>query len=73
MTIKTKSILKELGLHIQMLRKQKGLTQQELAKKVNINRSYMGYIEQGRNAPSLKLLIKIAQTLDTQIQKFFAD
>lgn len=40
-----------------------GFTQEDVAYKVGISRAYMGYIEQGRNAPSLEVLRKIAKVL----------
>lgn len=48
---------------IRKYRKEAGLTQEELADKVGIGRVYMGYIEQGRNVPSLEVLEKIARIL----------
>ncbi len=59
--------LKTLGLKIQMLRKQNDITQEELAAILGISRSYMGYIEQGRYHPSLKLLIKISESLKIEL------
>jgi len=56
-----------LGRKIQKRRKEIGLTQEELADKVGISRAYMGYIEQGRNAPSLGVLEKITKVLKTSI------
>ena len=44
-----------------------GLTQEDVADKVGISRAYMGYIEQGRNAPSLEVLDKIARILKISI------
>lgn len=48
-----------------------GLTQEELADKVGVSRAYMGYIEQGRNTPSLEVVEKIARALKTSISSFF--
>jgi transcriptional regulator with XRE-family HTH domain len=62
-------VLQAIGLKIQMLRKQKRLTQQEFAEKLEISRSYMGYIEQGRQYTSLKLLIKIAELLGIDLHE----
>ncbi|MCJ7804272.1 helix-turn-helix domain-containing protein [Patescibacteria group bacterium] len=56
-----------LGKRIQKARKESGMTQEELADKVGISRAYMGYIEQGRNAPSLEVLNKIARVLRISI------
>lgn len=56
-----------LGGKIRKIREKKNLTQEELADKVGISRVYMGYIEQGRNAPSLKVLEKIAKALKSPL------
>jgi len=64
---KNAKLPKVLGKKIQRKRREMGLTQEELADKVGISRAYMGYIEQGRNAPSLEVLEKIARTLRTSI------
>lgn len=64
---KNAKLPKVLGRKIQHKRKGMGLTQEELADKVGISRAYMGYIEQGRNAPSLEVLEKIARVLRTSI------
>lgn len=60
-----------LGKKIQKRRKELELTQEELGDKVGISRAYMGYIEQGRYAPSLEVLEKIAKALKTNISNFF--
>lgn len=54
---------RQLGSRVQKLRKQSNLTQEELADKIGVSRAYMGYIEQGRNAPSLEVLEKLARAL----------
>lgn len=59
-----------MGKKIQKRRKEVGLTQEELGYKVGISRAYMGYIEQGRYAPSLEVLQKIARVLKVKL-KFF--
>lgn len=60
-----------LGKKIQRRRKQMNLTQEDLADKVGISRAYIGYIEQGRNVPSLEIVEKIARVLKTSIKTFF--
>jgi len=64
---KNAKLPKVLGKKIQRKRNEIGLTQEELADKVGISRAYMGYIEQGRNAPSLEILSKIARILKISI------
>lgn len=68
---KTSKTVKALGKKIQKLRKRKGLTQEELAEKLGLSRVYMGYIEQGRESPSLKLLIRLAKKLGVKIEELF--
>ena len=64
---KNAKLPKVLGIKIQKRRKDLKLTQEELAEKVGISRAYMGYIEQGRNAPSLEVLEKVAKILKISI------
>lgn len=54
---------KQLGKRIQKQRNELKMTQEQLAEKVGISRAYMGYIEQGRNVPSLEVLNKVAKYL----------
>lgn len=68
---KNAKLPKILGKKIQRKRKQLELTQEDVADKVGISRAYMGYIEQGRNAPSLEILEKIAKVLKSSISEFF--
>ncbi len=63
--------LKALGRKIQKLRKAQRITQEELAEMVGISRVYMGYIEQGRESPSLKLLMRLAKRLKIKVGELF--
>ena len=51
------------GKHVRELRKERGLSQVELAAKVGIDRSYMGFLERGERNPSLEVIAKIAEAL----------
>lgn len=53
--------------YIQQLRKQRGITQQELANKAKISKSYLAGIEQGRHTPTVAVLARIAKVLDVSI------
>ena len=59
--------LKESGARIQALRKQKGLTQEQLAEKLNINTNSLGKIERGFNGLSIDLLIEIGVFFGTSL------
>ena len=63
--------LKALGKKIQKLRKEQGLSQEELAHQLGISRVYMGFIEQGRENPSLRLLMKISRKFDVKVEDLF--
>lgn len=62
-----KSILKTFGANVQKFRKQKGLSQEELAKKCRLHRTYIGGIERGERNVSLINLKKIATALGVKI------
>ncbi len=62
---------KVLGKKIQKRRKSLKLTQEELAEKIGISRAYMGYIEQGRYAPSLEVVEKISRALSLKVSELF--
>lgn len=62
---------KKLGNKIQKLRKELGITQEEFAERLNISRTHIGHIEQGRKSPSMKLMEKIAKTLQVKVKDIF--
>lgn len=53
------------------LRRKQGLTQQELAEKVNMSVVAIGYIETGKRWVRIGTLNKIAEALKTDIDEFF--
>ena len=61
----------KLGLNIQYQRKLKNLTQEELAEKINLQRSHMGKIEGARAAPSIDVIFAIADALDIPASRLF--
>lgn len=61
----------KLGKRVQKLRKSVGYTQEELAEKLNISRTHMGHIEQGRKSPSLKMMEKLARALKVELSELF--
>ncbi|OGH18933.1 MAG: transcriptional regulator [Candidatus Levybacteria bacterium RIFCSPHIGHO2_12_FULL_38_12] len=62
---------KRLGQRIKELRKENEMTQEDLAFKVGVDRSYMGFVERGEKNPTLKKLIKIAQILKVSLSELF--
>jgi transcriptional regulator with XRE-family HTH domain len=63
--LKTQNISKEeLGLQIARLRKQKGYTQVELAKKMGITQVLISAYERGRIKPGYEIISSFAQALE---------
>lgn len=60
---------KLLGNKIKKRRKEIGLTQQQLADKMNISLNFMGKIEVAFFKPSLDTLIELAKALDTSVSE----
>jgi transcriptional regulator with XRE-family HTH domain len=40
-----------------------GLTQEKLAAKANVSREYIGYLERGKNEPTVKVFIKLCRAM----------
>lgn len=66
-------ILKNFGEKVRQLRKQKGWSQEYLALKCNLHRTYIGAIERGEKNVSLRNIQKLANTLGVSIRDFFDD
>lgn len=47
------------------------MTQEDVAKKAGIQRSYYGLIENGQRNPTLSVAINIAEALETTLKKVF--
>ena len=56
---------------LKLARERKGLTQEELANKINISRAYLSHIESGNHGPSLKVAVKIAKELGMKVEELF--
>lgn len=61
----------ELGRRIQKIRKQKSLTQEQLAEKIRVSTTFIGYVETGYRVPNLKMIYKIARALDVKVKDIF--
>jgi len=56
-----------VGANIGRLRRAKGLTQEQLAFRAEIDLTYMGGIERGKRNPSLLVLVGIAKALSVEL------
>ena len=66
-----KDLYKKIGENIRRFRRQKGLSQEELAWTGTINRSFIGGLERAEKKPSIDTMMKIAKTLDVPLYQFF--
>ena len=64
-------IYKEIGKRIVKARTSRGMSQENLATESGIDRSHMGFIEQGRRKPTLSTLHKITKTLGISLEQLF--
>ena len=58
---------KETGKRIQFLRKQKGLSQEELADKLNVSSNTVAKIECGLRRPSVDFVVNLVNFFDTTV------
>ncbi len=65
--------LELVGRKIRQLRRQRKLTQVELAEKIGIHQSDLSRMEQGEYKVGLDALLKILQTFDLSIGSFFEE
>ena len=63
----TDRVYEEIGRRIFEARDKKGLTQAQLAKKIDLKRTSITNIEKGRQQLLVHMLIKIAEALDVEI------
>ena len=66
------TIQKELGERVRNLRLAKGLSQEELAFRAGMHRTYLGGIERGERNPALKNIAAIAEALDVTLPELFS-
>jgi transcriptional regulator with XRE-family HTH domain len=68
---KYQNIYKQIGLNIKNQRKIIGISQEELAFRLQSARNYIGCIERGEKQPSLSFLLDIAEFLNIEVYKLF--
>ena len=71
LVLRTQSLMYKLGVKIRTLRKVAGLTQEQLAEAANVSTNFIGYVERGQRALSIKTLERIAQALDVTPKDMF--
>ena len=65
------AVSKKVGRKIKQVRKEKNITQEDLALNSGLNRAYIGYIERGERNPSTDTISKIAKSLKVPLKELF--
>jgi len=61
----------QFGRRLRQLRRQKDLTQEQLAEAAGISVDMLSNIERGVNAPSFETLEKLSRVLEVQVMRLF--
>jgi transcriptional regulator with XRE-family HTH domain len=61
-------VRERVGLNLQRLRREKGLSQEELADRAGIHQTYLSGVERGKRNPTVSVLQRIAEALGADIE-----
>ncbi|MEK7217173.1 MAG: helix-turn-helix domain-containing protein [Chloroflexota bacterium] len=61
----------QLGQRVRLLRRQRGMTQAQLAERVGVSDNFIGMIERGRGHPTLETVNRVATALETEMRDLF--
>lgn len=64
-----RNILEKFGERLQKIRKEQGISQEQLAAKLSMHRTYVGMIERGERNPTIRTLYKVARALKVDSSK----
>jgi transcriptional regulator with XRE-family HTH domain len=67
-----KDIQQQFGNRVRSLRQHRRLSQEELAYRARVHRTYLGGIERGERNPSLKNISSIAEALGVGLNELFS-
>ncbi|QQW35315.1 helix-turn-helix domain-containing protein [Mycobacterium marinum] len=58
---------------LRAVRRQRGLTLEQLAQRAGLTKSYLSKIERGQSTPSIAVALKVARALDVDVGRLFSD
>ena len=67
------NVSKQFGQRARAIRLKQVLSQGDVAKRMNVHRSYISSIERGVRNPSLKVIQRIAKALEVPMEKLIKD
>ncbi len=65
------SLRETVAKNLRRIRQAKGLSQEELADRADVNRNYVGMLEREQHAATIDMLEKLASVLDVDPIEFF--
>lgn len=68
-----KALLSNLGNNIRVLRLKQGISQEELAFKIDSARNFIGCIERAEKSPTIITLFRIAKALNVTLEELVKD
>lgn len=66
-------VLRQFGERVRQLRKQADLSQEELARKADIHRTYLSGVERGHRNIALRNIVKLARALQVSPSELLTD
>ena len=63
------NISKRLGENLRRIRKEKGMTQEDICDALGLDRGYISSIENGKRNPTLSTLKKLADALKVHVEE----
>lgn len=73
MKLMSKTTLEKFGEKVREERHKQGLSQEELASRAGVHRTYIGMIERAEKNITLENIEKVAKALGLKISEFFKD
>jgi len=64
---------RQFGKNLKKLRLKSGVTQEKLAELTGLSVVYVGYLEQGKNNPSLEVIYRLADALGVEAGELLKD
>lgn len=69
----TSKLAAHFGLRISEIRRRRGLTQQQVARQIEISLSSMAFIETGKRWPRPQTIEKLAEVFEVPVAEFFKE
>lgn len=67
------NLTKVVGERIRFLRKERGLSQEELAYRASLHNTYIGQLERGEKNATIESVAKVCAALEITLEKLFDD